>query len=458
MDFPNIFCFINFRFINTSELKKWMLPLIVLANVHSYSQNCGAVGFTKDITKKLVNKEFGNLISGNSKTNIGNFASIDIKEAEVKFNGNVIFNNGSILGIKAKGAVTDGFLPIFSDSELNTNFGIDVQYNFLNMRNRIRYDIDVCNKYNKEIRRINNEYEIKRIEITNGLQHKKLSIEAEKHAKKLALLETKLALLQGLQKDSLSIEILKLRQELEYKQNEIENLPSVTSQITVLENWSAAEKAKTVEAVSLEGFRMGWISIGYSISNSEFRLYDQSLPLENQITKTTYATNRFNVQYSYYKSVSSAFKSFFLAGGLRYSIEDNFALLDKVEVSESSISGTPPKTRTKTAKYNAYEGQYIKDINTLSFYGDFYWFLFEGNQTAIHFYPEQKIIKELKPATNMGLGILLAFKDKAKTENIINTELYINLLDIANNVASENNVLKRSSYGIRFTIPINFKT
>ncbi|MBF4487716.1 hypothetical protein [Flavobacterium sp. CSZ] len=457
MDYLKAFDSNNFKSTITAVLKKGTLIVMLLINLQSYSQDCSVAGFEKQVVKKLVNKEFGNLISGNSKTNIGNYASLDLKDAEVSFNGNIIFNNGSILGIKAKGALTDGFLPVFENNELNTNFGVDFQYNFLDLTNKIRYKSDQCIKYNKEIRRIDNEYEIKRIEIYNEVQRNALSIEMEKNAKKLALLESKFEASKGLQKDSLSIEILKLKQGLVYKQNEINNLPAIETQLGELETWSKNEKSKASEAINIEGFHLGWFSVGYSISNSEFRLYDQSLPLENQVTKTTYDTHKVNVQYSWYKKVSPAFRSFFLAGGLRYALEDNFAVLDKVEISESSVSGASPKTRTKTAKYNAYEGEYKKDINSLAFYGDFYWFLFDGNQVALHLYPEQKLIENLKPATNFGFGILLAFKDKEKTENTVNAELYINFLDMANNVGSENNLIERSSYGIRLTFPINFK-
>lgn len=438
-------------------LKQVILILTLLINLQLYAQDCGPDGFERDVVKKLVNREFGNLISSNSKTNIGNYAALDLKEAEVNFNGNIVFKNGSILGIKAKGAVTDGFLPVFENNELNTNFGLDFQYNFLNLGSKIRYKTEECIKYNKEIRRIDYEFELKRIEIENDIQRTNLNLEMEKYAKKIAVLESKITVSKGFQKDSLVTELLKLKQVVAYKENEANNIPDVETQRGQLETWSKNEKAKAAQTIELEGFHLGWFSVGYSISNSEFKLYDQSLPLEKQVKKTTYDTHKVNAQYSWYKRVSTPFKSFFVAGGLRYALEDNFAVLDKVEVSESSVSGTPPQTRTKTAKYNAYEGEYKKDINSLSFYGDFYWFLFEGNQAALHLYPEQKLIENLKPATNLGLGILLAFKDKEKTENTVNAELYINFLDMSNNLESENNFIERSSYGIRFTFPINFK-
>lgn len=63
---------------------------------------------------------------------------------------------------------------------------------------------------------------------------------------------------------------------------------------------------------------------------------------------------------------------------------------------------------------------------------------------------------KLKPTTNFGFGFLMAFKNKEKTENTINAELYINFQDMANTSDSDNNLVERSNYGLRFTFPINF--
>jgi hypothetical protein len=202
--------------------------------------------------------------------------------------------------------------------------------------------------------------------------------------------------------------------------------------------------------------QIGWFSFGYSFSNSEFRLFNPKALFDSQVTKTTYDTHKANVQYSFYRNNPLTFQSYFVTVGGRYALENNFIDLDKVEISENSAYGSPPLTRSKTAKYTAYEGEYVKDINSISLYADLYWFLFSRNQAAVHIYPEQKFSDKLKPVTNFGLGFMLAFKNKEKNENKINTELYINFLDMANNQESKNDFIERSSYGLRFTFPINF--
>ena len=96
------------------------LALVVNAEVKIDSAKKGEIKrLEKPLVKKFINQQFGDLINPQSSNNIGNFASLDLKEAEVNFAGNVIFNNGSILGIKASGAVSDGFLSVFNSNKLN---------------------------------------------------------------------------------------------------------------------------------------------------------------------------------------------------------------------------------------------------------------------------------------------------------------------------------------------------
>jgi hypothetical protein len=107
---------------------------------------------------------------------------------------------------------------------------------------------------------------------------------------------------------------------------------------------------------------------------------------------------------------------------------------------------------------NVFQGSYENNLLTATLNADFYYFLFEDNKAAIHFYPEQRIAKGIEPITNLGLGFLLTFKNQSNSNNIINAEVYASLLDVANNRNSDNNLLTRSSYGLRFTFPINFNS
>lgn len=436
-----------------------ILTIVCISTSQLFAQDCKTKGLEKPLVKKFINQQFGNLINPQSNNNIGNFASLDLKEAEVNFGGNVIFKNGSILGIKAKGAVTDGFLPVFSNDKLNSKLGLDIQYNFLDFKKKsIIYDNSTCEKYQTLRKKVEQDYEIKKIEIEKGQKNILLQIDIDKTTKQISTLEAKLSTLTGLSKDSLDIEISKLKQELIFKKNQFDNIPSKEAMLFELENWKASEIIKAQSEVKIYGFKIGWFSIGYDITNNSFKLFDGTLTPDKQITKTNYANHNLKLQYNFYNRTPAAYESYFISVGTAFSIQDNFSDLTKVEINETKNYGTNPNDRFITSKYNAYQGVYSKDLKSHSLFADFYWFLFDDNKGAFHFYPEQKIVENLKPSTNLGFGFLMTFKNKEKTENIINSELYVNLLDISDNRNSIEKLFTRSSYGIRFIFPINFNS
>ena len=123
-------------------------------------------------------------------------------------------------------------------------------------------------------------------------------------------------------------------------------------------------------------------------------------------------------------------------------------------IAENRELGDTVGERTITKEYIVYEGEYKTSLTSLSLYGDFYYFLFSNNTGAIHFYPEYKMKEEYKPQINLGFGFLVTYKNKDK--NVINAEVYYNLIDIENKNDSDIDFFKRSQFGIRFTFPIVF--
>lgn len=75
-------------------------------------------------------------------------------------------------------------ISYFSNNELNTDVGVVLQYNFLNLKRKIQYENQEYEKYYMTQRKINNEYEIKKIDIYQERQRNSLRIEIEKVSKK----------------------------------------------------------------------------------------------------------------------------------------------------------------------------------------------------------------------------------------------------------------------------------
>lgn len=480
---------------------------------------------SKSHFKLIINEKFGNLMGSQSRTNIGNFASLDLTDSKVSFAGNIIFNGGSILGIKTTGGVSDGFLSVYSNSKLNSTIGIDLQYNILVNRVSISSDAESIRAFKKKEKEIIDRYDLQELRIKNNdltstllqkiekLKIKKETLKAEislnylkvengydKSLIKLKVeelesrkkaIEAKILIEQRkLQKDSLRFEVAKVENEialLEFDENpvllnkininqiekidneikileeEIDLMPSDLIQLEINNNLKSKEIKKLLSntkesEIETTGFALGWFSVGYALKNNSFRLFSSDTTFVNQVTKDSYASHKFNFQYSYYNLSIASYESFYITSGFSVGIGDNFSGLSKVEINERTNYGTNPDDRYSIKKYNAYKGDYANELKFVSLYADFYWFLFEGNVGAFHLYPEYFIKDKITPALNFGIGFLLAFKDKAKKSNVLNSEFYMNLKDLNNSNKSDENILNRSDFGIRFTFPIKFST
>lgn len=498
----------------------FLIAMIILIKLPASAQDTLEIGYNPYLYKKLINKEFANLISPQSKNILGNFASIDFEKSEINFAGNYIFENGSILGIKANGSSSDGILPIFSNSKFNSKIGLDIQYNLMDLSKKVLYyQTDNYKKYTTARRNLINQYELKYNQIQFGLDSIKLlselnTLNAVKGKAKIKELEInsrydsitsvskvnkfeieKLKIEKRikqetdlLKNDSLKIELSKIELNLKFqkkrladfgiyqlfkkdsielclseiytlisqKEKELMILPSKKELEKELMIWKAKELTKIQNEIEIKGFQIGWFSIGYGIENNSFSLINASAIFKEQVTSKSYLNHKINLQYSFYKYSPFSYNSFFAAFGGSISIQDNLAELSKRDISEKQEIGDTPGERTLTKSYSAYSGDYKTDLTSISFYGDFYYFLFDENKGAVHFYPEYKIKEKYEPQINLGFGFLMSYRGKDK--NLINAEVYYNLMDIDNSNKSDYNLFKRSQIGMRFTFPIIFNS
>jgi hypothetical protein len=496
--------------------------------INAFSQRVADPSLSVKDFNKIINQQFASLISPISKNNIGNFASLDLKDATVNFNGTSFLKNGSFFGIKATGKVTDGFLPIFSNASLNTDVGIDVQYNFLGLKKRLLFESWSLTAKKRDSLNIEAEYAIKLIEADNNYGKITLQLEIESLTKKAsrlsdALTEATSPLTVNQDKaDSIRQAITKINGDIQQKQQDLANpatsandrpllrlaianlekkksnvekaldkvvnpvaitnskIDSIRNSIAKLNQQIADKKAqhaipvvqgearallerarakalkKLDTVIVIRGFAFGWWSIGYGLKNSSFKLFDSSLPFDQQVTKKDFATHVIRVQRSYFKSDPVIRRSYYWSLGMDLSVTDNLQELTSKELSETTNYGPSSGVRSSFKKYNVYEGDYSSGLKSISFHGDAYWFLLEDNRGALHVYPEYKVKDMVEPTANLGIGFLMTFKDKDKLQNTLNAELYANFQNLAKTNEVTGTLLNRSSFGLRFTFPINF--
>lgn len=442
------------------NIKIYILLLFLLFGNSTFAQtNSTKIGLDKKTFKTVLNQQFTSLITGQGKTSIGNFASIDLKESEVSFAGNSITKQGHVLGLKAAGGVSDGLFSVFTNSTLNTKVSLEFQANFLNLKNRsLTWYDDSYQAYTKNKNDIEDKYRIKLIEVRNRLGLINLKYKKAKIEKTIAELNKRLAT----EKDQIAIDsvdyaIALNNSELGETNKLITNYPNLVTAKEDIDNWRAMELKKIKLDLELYAFKFGWFSANYKISNNSFKLFAPNSTFQNQISDTSFVSHEVRFQYNKYNWTKEPYKTYFYSIGLSFSLSDNFSDLSKKEITEVNNYGPNVNDRTTTKKYNAFTGDYRSKLKQVKLFADYYRFLFDNNVAAIHIYPEFTYKQSTKPLYNLGLGFLYAFKDSKKDDkSLVNAELFYNFLDVTKNTETDLKLFERNNIGIRFSFPINF--
>lgn len=428
--------------------------------------NSRKIGSNPNMFRRVLNQQFSNLITGQSNTKIGNFASLDLTDPSVSFAGNIISKNGSVFSMKVNGSVSDGFFSIFNNSKLNTQISLDLQYNFLNLNKLVLIsNADSVRQYNDQVAAIKFSFEESFISIERrrdiaALEKSKISLNNAYDS--LRNVFDLLNKAPNSKKDMVtiaSLDFLMAKTMHLYDSTEAA-LNNLVLKSTLLRNL----KSKTIQKLrglsfqsAVEGFSFGWFSVGYKVNNNSFKFFDPTLAIGLQVADTSFVSHEFKFQYSHYKFTPVSNQSRFYDLGIDFTYADNFSSLTKKEISETTNYGLNPGDRSSVSKYDVYQGLYKKNQAGLIFFADYYYFIFQNNIGAIHINPEWRIANGEKPIGDLYTGFLFSFKD-SKTDNaVVNAELYYKFLDIFKTTDTEYKLFERNNIGIRFTFPIKFK-
>jgi len=91
--------------------------------------NKADITYSDTLIAKILKNEFGNIVTNETNTNLGNYAAIDIKDAKMKVAANIFLSKGSMLGIKASGGVSEGISPLINGLKVSPSIGLELDYN-----------------------------------------------------------------------------------------------------------------------------------------------------------------------------------------------------------------------------------------------------------------------------------------------------------------------------------------
>ena len=423
--------------------------------------------------KTLLNYTFSKLVSGETNGSIGNFASLDIVNSSANFSSSFVRENGHVINGTFTGGVTDGVSSIFSNSTLNSNVSLEIQYHIREtpLKTAITYK-NLSDSYKEEKRKVEKDYSDKSFKNSedylireSNIQISSKELEIEKLDKKIndpktSEIEKKLS---KLNKTKAQLELKKLKEEKKKLELDVTEIVKQNGYLIELERANKLKELKKkykVDEDEVTGFNLNWATLSYKVSNNSFRLFDRNVELPDQIIRDNYTSHEFGYKYNVYKyTKNKAFSTWFFTIGLNVSISDNFSSLSRVEVKESQLFEGENLSRSVENSIIAYEGNYIDDILRTTLSSDFYYFLFDKNVAALHLFPSFEAGTKIKPIYNFGVGLLSTFKKKDKKSPAFNVEIFYNALDLFNSDPNnELELIERNDIGLRFTFPIAFKT
>lgn len=426
--------------------------------------------------RQILNLQFSKIITGNTFSNIGNYAAIKTTDETLSFSASVLGKKGNVLTLKASGGAIEGVSGFFNNGKLNTNISGELTYHILInplSNNSIKRDSFERDKLKNEFQKAQDTYR----EDTIANNHKKelldLKIKLEKtEAKKVNINNSLKKILSQIKsqesetvqfkKDSLLYEQEKNELELSIIERQKKEMTSdgyfetLREKINIKFDEATTEINTKVINQAIEGINIYWISIGYGIRNDGFKLFDSSLSFENQIEKKEALTHKFNIAISHYNWRNNS-NSTYWSTGASFKLGNNLASLDNNKIKDFYTVSTNPN-RESFLEQSVFVGEFENNLKELKLFFDYYKFfkISDANNLAIHLKPAFLVIEKNKPNTSLWSGIVLPFKKSDEQSSFLNLEIFYSLNDLFNTSASKDNLLGRNMIGLSATLPINF--
>ena len=425
----------------------------------------------KAFSQKVKNI-FGQLALGQSSSGaMANYASADITDGKLGFNGVLPGNGRLTAAVAANGKINNSISELFSGFKLNTSTSIDVR---VSLRLLTRFFFSA--KDGAELKNKREYLEMKRtvFNTQSGWIGLADSTTIKMLAAKMRVIRDSMDCIRRivnptLGKDSANCDKLQIDRMSEtlyqlildsginkLMQDSLNLLLKEPGRINrlrkVLNDSIDNESLKVELAAPFESFHLVWLSGRFTPSRQRFFLYDSTKSFDQQVKDTAFTTSYSGLELNYYYWSKQKDFSLYINVGAGYSRVNNLDTLTNYSLDDTRTQSAGLNTRKLENKYSAYSGQYLES-SSFKIYSNLYLFG-SGNKWAIHFFPEWVSSKGLT-VTNLGAGFVLSFKSKKDDKTTINAEPYIQWTDIGNKLNGAIKASYRNIIGIRVGLPIN---
>lgn len=218
-------------------------------------------------------------------------------------------------------------------------------------------------------------------------------------------------------------------------------------------------------SLTVHGSNYLWLSIIGECSSNKYYTFNPSNSFERQFNSKVFTPFTAGLELNYIAYTGKNRNYLFdkkpnihvINLGAVYLNTNNIEDLNTQELTDSQKYTSKDSTRVISKKYNVYTDSII-EYKALKLYLNYYYFIGNANNFAVHFFPDIEFRDTKLNPINLGLGFVLSFKN-AKDNSVINIELYGKLIDVTNALhQSETNLWKRNTIGLNMGIPFNFLT
>ncbi|MDC9723888.1 MAG: hypothetical protein PSN34_14100 [Urechidicola sp.] len=441
---------------------------LISSSIYSQTKKDSTAIKTIDEFKTIMSLQFSKILTGNSFTNFGRYVSVSNTDKTLSISGTIINNKESVWGFEISGGATNGVSSIFNNGDLNSNVGGKITYNrIINpfKKNRISYNEILYRKMDEKKKELAIKFKLDSLNVVL----KKELITSEYTIKSLTKKLIKLDSLRksysnstnSLKKDSINyayektkFESIQLNKKIKFLSND-EYIDTKLEEIYQKYDESLLEIQNGRSKLGIEDIDLTWFSLGYGFRNDAFKLFDESLPLEEQISKDSYISHQINIGISRYRWGRVKKNDVFWSLGMNFNYSSNLLDLDTKEIVDTTpISQNPQRDIVK--EQDVFVGEFKEGVKKIGIFFDYYQFLGAKNSFALHMNPRVIIADDIKPITTLQSGILIPFKKQDKQSSFVNVEIFYQLNDIFNTSDSTDSLLKRNTIGLQASFPINF--
>jgi hypothetical protein len=420
-----------------------------------------------DLYRTLLNQQFSALV-GSAPGLPGSFGALDIdKENKATLAASSQPGNGVVFTLEASGTVGDGVLGLFGDTDVIPGFEVKGRIDFMpkSQSFRLIYDNPSCRAYREAYDEAQNAYVIDTVKIFGTRQ---LELQRRVDVARARFVQDSLQKLMNSVRAHLTnadslVRFDKLRADSviaseQGRQAERRVFARDSTQLLDARRKRALAIRAARTKLAITGFELHWWSFEATAASSKFTLFDSTAAFASQLTDTSNAILGGSVRWSSYSLSRGSGEARYHSWALHVARDDNMGSLKKAELTDERQHGPTPDLRVSTKKRTGLVGAYKNNLMSAKATGDYYDFLFRGNQAAVHLFPEVHVEKGSAPAYMLGFGFLVAARKEEGEKSPFNVELFYKLTDLTDSQDPEAKLdwLERGTLGLRMSFPITF--